>query len=351
MNDLVHPWNTRQAEALRRSMQQLPHAILLAGAPGLGKHAFAEWLSGLLLCEQPDASGLACNRCQGCRLRASGSHADLHVVQPESLYKNSDSLLARYALRYPPEDKGKDSKDSTAIRIDQIRALIESSHGRPQIARQRVMVLSPADRMNMNAANALLKLLEEPPPDSHLVLVADRLARLPATIRSRCVRIDFHVPETAMAVNWLVSQGVSAPSASELLALAGGAPLEALSLGKTGFLTDRDRLVSDLENLLDGKADPVGCAARWKEQGAERCLRWLQGWLADLVRPSSGPRHNPGAQARLQTLKKRLHLKQLFLLADVLGRSRGSLGGTLDEQLLLEEVLICWTELQTTPTS
>ncbi len=351
MNGMVHPWNTKQAETLVRSLQQLPHAILLAGAPGLGKNAFAEWLSGLLLCEQPDASGRACNRCQGCRLLASGSHADLHVVQPESLYKNSDSLLARYAFRYPPEDKGKDSKDSTVIRIDQVRALIESSHGRPHIARQRVMVLNPADRMNMNAANALLKLLEEPPPDSHLVLVADHLARLPATIRSRCVRIDFHVPDTAAAVNWMTAQGVSAQSATELLALAGGAPLAALNLGKTGFLAERDQLVSDLENLLDGKADPVGCATRWKERGAERCLHWLQGWLADLASPNSGSRHNPGVQARLQTLKKRLHLKQLFLLTDVLGQSRSRLGGALDEQLLLEEVLIRWTELQTTSTS
>jgi len=351
MNDRVHPWNARQAETLVRSMRQLPHAMLLAGAPGLGKNAFAEWLSGLLLCEQADAPDLACNRCQGCRLRASGSHADLHVVQPESLYKNSDSLLARYAFRYPPEDKGKDSKDSTVIRIDQVRALIESSHGRPHIAGRRVLVLSPADRMNANAANALLKLLEEPPPDSHLILVADHPARLPATIRSRCVQIDFHIPEPTVAVDWITGEGVPAQIAAELLALAGGAPLKAVHLGKIDFLDDRDQMVADLENLLDGKADPVGCAARWKEKGAERCLHWLQGWLADLARPGGGARHNPGVQARLQTLKKRLHLKQLFLMADMLALSYSRLGGALDEQLLLEEMLIRWTELQTTPTS
>jgi DNA polymerase-3 subunit delta' len=347
LDAVVYPWNARQAETLARAVDRLPHALLLAGSPGLGKNRFAEWLGQLLLCEKPDPAGRSCTRCQSCRLFEAGSHADFHVVQPEAVYKNTNSLLARYALRYPPEDKSKESKESRAIRIDQIRFLIEASQGRPHIARSRVVVLSPADEMNANAANALLKLLEEPPPDSHLILIADRPMRLPATIRSRCVRIEFRAPGAEQAIAWLTGQGVPGAVTPELLALAGGAPLEAVSLARSGFLEEREQLITELENLLAGKGDPVACASLWKERGAERCLRWLQGWLADLVHPGPEGLHNPGAHARLQALQKRLHLKQLFGLADLVGQRRGRLGGTLDEQLLLEETLIRWTELQT----
>lgn len=347
----VHPWNQGRAARLARSAGHLAHAILLAGPPGLGKNSFAEWLCRYLLCEQPRPDGATCGHCQGCRLTEAGSHADLHVLQPESVYKHSESLLARYALRYPPEDKSRDSKDSTAIRIDQIRSLIQASHGRPQLAGRRVMVLSPADRMNVNAANALLKLLEEPPPDSQVVLVADRPRRLPATIRSRCVRIDFRLPDPAEASRWLAEEGIPAKSAPELLALAGGAPLEARDLWTSGFFEAREQLIGDLEALLNGLADPVSCATRWKERGTDRCLGWLQGWLSDLVRPEPAGLHNPGAGLRLQALQKRLHLKQLFSLSDVVGQNRSRLGGALDEQLILEDTLIRWTELQTIPTA
>lgn len=351
VDPVVHPWNAKQAETMARAVDQLPHALLLAGPPGLGKNRFAEWLSQMLLCEQLQPHGRVCGRCQSCRLVHAGSHADLHVVQPEAVYKNSDSLLARYALRYPPEDKSKEGKESRAIRIDQIRSLIEASQGRPHLARCRVLVLSPADDMNVNAANALLKLLEEPPPDSYFILVADRPMRLPATIRSRCVPIDFRPPDAEQAVAWLTGQGMAAAVATELLALTGGAPLEAADLAKSGFLEEREQLITELENLLAGKADAVACASLWKERGTDRCLRWLQGWLADLVHPGPKGLHNPGMVLRLQALQKRLHLNQLFVLAELVGQHRRRLGGTLDEQLLLEELLIRWTELQTITTS
>jgi DNA polymerase-3 subunit delta' len=347
----VHPWNVRLAETLARSLDRLPHAFLLAGPSGLGKTLFAEWLGQLLLCDEPQPDGGYCGRCRGCRLVRAGSHADLHVVRPEAVYLKDDSLLSRYALRYPPVDKSKDSKESQAIRVDQIRSVIETSQGRPHTARRRILILSPADRMNINAANALLKLLEEPPPDSHLILTADSPMRLPATIRSRCVRVDFRIPEPGVALAWMREQGVSGSVAPELLALSGGAPIEAIQLEKSGFLEARDRLIADLENLLKGKTDVVSCATQWRDLGAERCLRWFQGWLADLAVPASAALHNPGVHARLQVVQKRLHLKKLFMLADLVGQSRSRLGGALDEQLVLEETLIRWTELQTIPIS
>jgi DNA polymerase-3 subunit delta' len=348
---LIHPWNHALMQTLVRDRARLSHALLFAGARGLGKNAFADGLARFLLCESPDARGAACGRCQSCQLFDAGSHPDLHVVMPEAVYRPAATLLARYALRYPPEDKSKESKDSTVIRIDQIRALIAASQTRPQIAARKVLILSPAETMNVNAANSLLKLLEEPPPDSHLLLVADRPARLAATIRSRCTRIDFHVPDAATASTWLEGQGLAGNEAGRLLALAGGAPLEALQLAASGFVAERDGLIADLETLLAGQGDPVACATRWKQLGTERCLAWLQGWLADLIRlgmyAGTTGLYNPDVTARLHTLEKRLHLKQLYGFADAVTRYRQLLGGGLDEQLILEDTLIRWSELRT----
>lgn len=349
-DDTLYPWTTALSRALARDRAQLPHGLLLAGPRGLGKNGFACWLAEWLLCAAPADDHRACGRCQGCQLLAAGSHPDLHVVQPESVYKSTPGLLARYALRYPPEDKGKDSKDSTVIRIDQVRALIAASHTRPQIAGSKVLILSPADTLNTNAANSLLKLLEEPPPDSHLVLVADRPARLPATIRSRCARVEFRLPGADAATGWLQSQGLADADAGRLLALAGGAPLAARQLAESGFLAQRETLIADLEGLVAGRGDPLTCAGRWREIGVERCLHWLQGWLGDLVRVATpgnpGPLHNPDVAARLQALEKRLDSKALFLFSDAVGRARQLLGGGLDEQLIIEDTLIRWTELR-----
>jgi len=346
---MLHPWNETKAAAFLRDRQRLPHALLFAGPKGLGKNAFAAWLAQFLLCANSSDNGKACGHCQGCRLFAAGSHPDLHVVQPEAVYKTSDTLLAQYALRYSPADKSKESKDSTMIRIDQIRSLIEAAQTRPQIGACTIMLLSPADTMNTNAANSLLKLLEEPPPDSYLILVADRPARLPATIRSRCTLAEFRIPPADDALAWLQTRGLSGANAGLLLELAGGTPLAALALAESGFLDQRTALLDDMEKLASGQADPLACAARWKPLGAERCLLWLQGWLSDLIvtamQSGAARLRNPDLGARLQALEKRLDLKQLFQFSEGVGRGRSLLGGPLDEQLLLEDILIRWTEL------
>lgn len=345
----VHPWNRVKAKSLTRDRVRLPHALLMCGPKGVGKNALAQWLAQCLLCSQSNGEGDACGQCHNCRLFSAGSHPDLHVVQPEAIYKASEDLLSQYAQRYAPVDKSKESKDSTVIRIDQIRSLIENALTRPQIGACKLLLLSPADSMNVNAANSLLKLLEEPPADSYLVLIADRPVRLPATIRSRCSRIDVSIPPRPLALAWLAGQGLAEPQAHLLLDLAGGAPMAAHALAQSDFLAQRASMLEDMEKLAGGQIDPLTCAARWKTLGAERCLLWMQGYLSDLVGAGLGGGighlYNPDSEPRLQALEKRLDLKQLFQFADVVGRNRALLGGPLDEQLMLEDTLIRWTQL------
>jgi len=330
-------------------MPSLPHAILFSGPTGLGKGALAEWFGQKLVCETTDRDIQPCGQCQGCRLWAAGSHPDIHVLAPESLNTSEVPALGRYAVRYWPEDKSRETKTGTLIRIDQIRSAITNMAGRPQIAHRRVIVVLPADRMNSNAANALLKLLEEPPPDTQFILVTDRPMRLAPTIRSRCVRLEFFPVNTRQATDWLASQGVPADMATELAAMAAGAPVRALDLHKRGFLGVREELVTELAALLQDKTDPVSVAGRWKERGADPCLGWLQGWLADIAGGGAGLPRNPGLRSRLQVEKKRLNLKQLFEFWDVVARARGQLGGPVDELLMLEETLTQWCNLNRSP--
>ncbi len=321
----LYPWTREAARRLTRDIERLPHALLLAGPRGLGKDAFAAQMTQILSCTQPDmVAPAACGVCQNCRLLAAGTHPDVQWVTP--------------------------ADERKAITVDQIRALAEFLHLRPHIGQRKLVVISPAEAMNIHAANSLLKLLEEPPPDSVLMLVGADAARLPRTVLSRCQRVVFFPPARSEALAWLrAADRVPGGEAELLLDLAGGAPLRALTLQQDGFLPVRSELLGDMEALGTGKADPVSCAARWKAHGARHCLEWLEGGIMDLIKigMASAPRRlvNPDAGERLHVLKKRLDLKQLFRFLEVVSGGRRLLDGPADELLLLEDILIRWSRL------
>ena len=318
----LHPWNRPQAEQLMSTPQRLSHALLLTGPAGLGKTTFGLHLAQWLLCTQPAPIG-ACDDCHGCRLYRAGNHPDLTRIRP--------------------------LEDGKAILIDQIRALGEFLHLTPHIAAHKVVVLAPAEAMNLNAANALLKLLEEPPAGSYLILIATQLSRLPATLRSRCTRVEFRPPARDQGLAWLQTQWPHPGEAELLLELAQGAPLRALELAKTDYLQQRLQLMDDIQNLSMGKTEAWACAARWKTLGAGPCLVWLEAWISSLIKLSMAPGGETGvdvaAKERLQALQKQLNLKHLFQFLERVVESKNLLSGPLDELLLLEDLLIRWTRL------
>ncbi len=324
--DVLHaehyPWHRREWGMLAGDLQRLPHALLLCGQPGLGKHAFAQRLAHALLCAQPGAEREACGHCQSCRLFKAGNHPDFFPVEP--------------------------LEEGRPIGIDQVRALRDFLVLRAHTAAHKVVVLSPADAMNLNAANGLLKLLEEPPPGNFILLVTSRPARLPATIRSRCMRVLFSSPSRSEALTWLRSRQEVPGDHKVLLELAGGAPLLAVHLARHHFLAHRDQLLQDMEALHARREEPVACAARWKKLGAEACLSWLYGFVGDLIKAGmmedsrAAPLANPDLHARLQPLVKSLKLKKLFEFLDVVSELKQQLSGPLEERLILEDVLIRW---------
>ena len=304
-----YPWHDRLWQRLTHDLARLPHALLIHGAPGTGKRDLAGRLAELLLCTDADAPVRPCGRCRSCLLLDAGSHPDLFVVEPEG--------------------------DSGYVTVDQARAVGGFLALRPHTAAHKVVIVQPADAMNMNSANSLLKLLEEPPLGSILILVSDQPARLPVTIRSRCARLLCSPPPTAEALQWLQEQGIGPADASRLLIMAGGTPLQARKFAQDGFLAQDRQLRADVIDLLEGRADPVACAGRWKTVGTERCLAWLHRWGSAEIKKCMGV-----GQTDMRDQKNNLKINKLYELLDVVSEMQRILPGPIDELLVLEDILI-----------
>lgn len=314
-----YPWQHTQWRALtsRRRAGRMPHGLLLHGPAGTGKDDFAQRFAQALLCSQAQADGSPCGACQACTLTAAGTHPDL--------------------LRLSPEE------DSKFIRVDQVRALSARLAGKSQLGGFRVALITPAERMNNEAANSLLKTLEEPGTDTVLLLISAQPARLPATVRSRCQRLAFPMPDADDTRPWLLDrcQGVD-PEA--LLALADGAPLAALALAQEEGQTQRDALFADFQALVSEGRDPLQIASKWQGMDLERSLRWIGGWTSDIIRlqaAAAPPRLNNADRADvLAELARGLPRRALFAHLDRVGEARRLMHTAVSAQAVLEHVLV-----------
>jgi DNA polymerase-3 subunit delta' len=289
----------------------------------MGKHRFARALAQSLLCADAGELGRPCGVCPGCRAFLAGSHPDYHLVAPEV-----------------------DSK-SGEIKVDAVRELIGREVLTSSSGGYKVILIDPADRLNRAAANSLLKTLEEPVPNTLMLLLTAAPHGLPATVRSRCQRLDFGVAERGAARAWLGQQG-EYPEPELLLDLAGGAPLMALDLARSGALEERREMLQDWFGIHAGRLDPLPVAERWAGLDGGRVLGWLAGWLIDSLRLAQGaaaPRlFNPDQRQALQRIGEGLDCRRLFRLLDLVLEARAALASTLNRQLMLEQILITWAE-------
>jgi DNA polymerase-3 subunit delta' len=210
-------WFKASAQQWLAQSERLAHAWLIQGPEGIGKLMFAEAAAAALLCEQPGTSG-ACGQCASCHWMALRQHPDLLRLRPDAL-----ALAEGQGDEVTEADGGSRTKPSQELRIDQIRAIEGWATLSAHRGGRRVVLLYPADALNTAAANALLKILEEPPAGLVFFLISHAPERLLPTVISRCRRWVLSRPDAAMALDWLRQQGVSQPEAR--LALAGGAPL------------------------------------------------------------------------------------------------------------------------------
>jgi DNA polymerase-3 subunit delta' len=242
---------TWQSLAARMERRSLPHALLICGDAGLGKRELAFALKSAVLCEQRRPDGFACGKCRGCRLLAAGSHPDLVSVGIE--------------LR-------DDGKPRSEIIIEQIRALSQRLALSSQFGGLQVAVIDPADKMNHSAYNALLKTLEEPTASTVIVLVSDHPARLPATIRSRCQRVDAPLPTAQQAKAWLQANGAPLALVDQALLAALGNPGLAMQALRDDTLALREQCRNDLAQLGSGRRSALTIAEAWSADRPEERL-------------------------------------------------------------------------------
>jgi len=327
--------------------QRIPHAILLHGRRGIGKRHLANVLAQSLLCETPAASGLACGTCAGCALVASDNHPDFRLVVPgiDLPTRDDASEDGDEPIEVAPPSSTRRGKPSREIKIDQVRELAEFLTTTTHRGGARVVELVPAEALNASSANALLKMLEEPPADSVFLLVADELDAVLPTIRSRCVLLRAPMPAHDVALRWLREQGVG--DAEQRLAEAAGAPLSAAASAEADE-TGR-RLPADLKEALlgllarGGRLSPAEVVATVpKDVPMADSIALFQRWGWDLLaeRLGQGLRYHPKRLREVRAAGQFADPMAVFAWLDLLTDAQAVSDHPLNGRLAVEGALL-----------
>jgi len=316
---LIHPWQQGSWSNLSQGRQNnhIPHALLLTGPEHCGKLDFARVLAKSLLCEARDiTSQFACNQCKSCSLFEAGSHPDytsVHLAEKKS-----------------------------QIVVDQIRALNEFVYLSRSYAGSRVVIISPVDRLNINAANSLLKTLEEPPEKTVLILVSANPSELIPTIRSRCQLLHLPQPTLEQASQWLTGQVLENPI-DELLTAATGKPMLAKQLDEGERLATRKQLATDILKLLRGNLSLINVAKTWEKTPKTDLLDWQLQWVQSMIRSNY-----LGEGEVTDTISPHLYLLMrqsvgnLWELYDGLMELKSHVHTSLSPLLFTENMLLLW---------
>jgi DNA polymerase-3 subunit delta' len=320
VNELsILPWQAPLWRLLSQAIEQdrLGHALLLSGLAGTGKRGFARALAAALWCDAPGPERQPCGQCGSCRQVLAGAHPGYTVLRPE--------------------------EDKRDISIEAVRGLCERMVMTSHDGRSKVAIIDPVDALNRNGVNALLKTIEEPPPRSHLLLVSERPLALPATLRSRCQQLRFAIPPRGAALAWLEQSG-EGTAAQHAIALdaAHGAPVLALRLLREKSLDQQQTWKGALLDLAAGRSEPLKAAAEVGEAQASAFLRWLYGWLLQLLRGGLLP---AAGQGEADALARSLPHHALDRYIGEVQENLRRLEFNARAQLVLEAVLIRWSAL------
>jgi DNA polymerase-3 subunit delta' len=332
---MMFPWHEPAWKAWGRVSARLPHAVLIQGAEGLGEFEFAQEAAQALLCEKPLRDGRGCGACPACNWFSQGNHPDFRLLVPESM-----------APEAPEEGAGpaRKEKRSEQIRIEQARELAGFLAVGTHRGGLRVILVYPAEAMNANTQNALLKNLEEPPPATVFLLVTTQPERLLATVRSRCLKFVIPFPPADPVLRWLKEQGVRNPEAT--LAGAGGAPLAALKAADT----DADRL-SFIEDLGNPGFDPIALAETVMRIPLWDLVGWLQRWSYDLLlsRVAGRVRYNLSQAAAIADMARRCDAADIAAYLRRLAQARALARHPLNAKLFVEDLLLQYRRLVARP--
>lgn len=300
------PWQQDQWSAFcqRLDEQTMPHAVLLNGPDGIGIERFVRAFVERLLCLKPE-NNYACGTCKACQLIKAKTHPDFTYVEPD--------------------EPGK------AIKVDHIRALCVSLENTSQQGGWKVAVISPAEAMNKAAYNALLKNLEEPQPNTLLILESNRAGLIPATIRSRCQILNMPIPSKEVALSWLNAVAGDNEKIIKVFEIAQHLPLLALQYLQGEGIEDRQRMEALLDGVRRGETSPSEAAQLCYKYDADKAIGWCMSYLH---RVATGELQNQPNAA-------------LFNFLDKLNKARNWIlsGSTINTQLLWEDLLMEWSQV------
>lgn len=325
---LLFPWQTKSWAQLIRGRERLSHALLLTGDPGIGKRRFAEYLAQFLLCESSEKLTEPCGVCEGCRWYLSGNHPDFRLLAPEEQAEEAE--------------EGKTKRKSPLIKVETIRDLIDFVNLTAHRQGAKVVLLDPAEAMNSAAANAFLKMLEEPPSGVSFILVAHHWRRLLPTIRSRCRVFPLPVPDVHAASQWLSAQGVVNPGMH--LAHTGGAPLAALDDAHAEWQAQRSAFLDHIANPASLDVLAVAAELEKAKLDTELVVDWMQKWVHDLIGLGLAQRirYYPDRHEDLGRLAVRAN--NLVGFTDQLRDARRLAHHPLNQRLVFESILFAYLE-------
>lgn len=338
------PWHQEVAQTWLGHRERFAHAWLVHGLAGIGKREFAWAAAAALLCEDP-VQGMACGKCLACGWVSLGHHPDLKKIRPEAMAleegadQESDEAAGEAAA---VTETGAATKraPSKEIRVEQIRALEPWFNNATHRGGWRVALIYPAESLNGISGNALLKVLEEPPPSTVFLLVADAPDRLLPTLLSRCRRLPLATPSPEVAHDWLVNQGVK--QAHDWLAACGGAPLLAKKMSALGDQPCPEWMKGFVGTLAQGSMPDVGALADTiSKNTAAQWLDPLQRLAVDLLLVANGLpcRYFPVLQASLTKLVGGCAASPLSDLANFINAQRRVAGHPLSAKLFAHAVL------------
>jgi len=326
----IYPWQKEDWVRLLDIARRPAHALLLKGGRGTGKLDLAINFAQSLLCQTPDKDGFACGKCASCHWFEQNSHPDFRLLQPEILSTEGEAT-----------ESGK--KPSKQISVGQIRSLDDFFGMSAHQGGRRIAVIYPAESMNTNAANALLKNLEEPPPGLLFILVTHKPQQLLPTILSRCLTVAMNAPDIKSATSWLSEQGVKNPD--NALAFSGFSPLIAAQQESQAGSEERDKLLRAVRQPQT--MDVYSLAETMQKTEQVLVVQWLQQWCYDLssMKLSGRVRYHPHDEAAISKLVESVQPLNLARLLKLLQTAKREAQHTLNSKLYFESLLLIYRQL------
>lgn len=342
----LYPWQHQAWEQLQPFQGRWPHAILLHGPEGIGKKVFAEWLAQSLLCESPQADGQAnwqaCGGCISCGWFSQYNHPDYRRVRPEILEPDGAESESDEAVPKSAAKATKSTKETKApskeIVINQIRNLSDFMTLSTHRQGRRVIVIYPAEALNTAAANALLKSLEEPAPNTVFILVTSSMDSLLPTLVSRCHQFALTMPTREQALRWLLDQQLKEPE--QFLDEEGGSPLAALAASQSETREQQQEFLCYLQR--PDVAGALAMADKLQKFPLSLLLTWLQRWLYDVFscKLSGKIRYYPCYHKEIESIVAVISVPSLLRLLDTNIQRRAVIEHPLSARLLIEEMLL-----------